>query len=99
MWLTWHPIFKWKNLCPVIYADPIGLLVVMPRAVQPVTQRDVDESTEHDYPDITAETKPEDFGRLGSHVVALDYGLPDADLVHKNRVYFAEVLDRQKAAQ
>jgi hypothetical protein len=71
----------------VIYADPLGLLVVMPRAVQPVPQDQVDALPDY-YPDITAETKHEDFGWLGGCIVALDYGLPFKDTVLERRRYY-----------
>src|SRR5512135_991167 len=79
MWRTWRPIFKWENLCPITIADPLGIFVVMPRAAQPVSLEDVIEATPDYYPDITSETKPADFGRIGNRVFALDYGLPDAN--------------------
>jgi hypothetical protein len=83
--------FCWNNLCPISFSDPLGIVVVMPRAQQPVTFDDVVNATsgEHDYyPDMTAETKPEDYGRVGAHVLALDYGLPDEDLVLERRAYY-----------
>jgi len=85
MWYRWRPIFEWESLCPIIFADPVGLLVVMPRAEQPVTQDDAHEAYLDYYPNITAETKAEDFGRVGYCIFALDYGLPDADMVSKQR--------------
>jgi hypothetical protein len=87
MWQRWRPRFQWSTLCPVIYADPFGLLVVMPRAVQPVPQDQVDALPDY-YPDITAETKHEDFGLLGGSIVALDYGLPFEDAVLERRNYY-----------
>ena len=87
MWFRWHPLFQWKTLCPVYYADPFGLLVVMPRAVQPVLQEVVDALPDY-YPGITAETKHEDFGMLGNTVVALDYGLPFEEVVIERRQYY-----------
>ena len=62
----------------------------MPRARRPVTFDDVIEATSHDYyPDITGETKPEDFGFVGDRVLALDYGLWDAEDVTSRRAYYA----------
>ena len=87
MWRYWRPRFQWKTLCPVFYADPFGLLVVMPRAAQPVLQEQVDALPDH-YPDITAETKHEDFGIVGDRIVALDYGLPFEDAVRERRRYY-----------
>ena len=88
MWRTWRPIFGWENLCPVMFADPLGVIVVMPRAMQPVTFDEVVTATPDYYPDITSETKLEDFGRVGNKVLALDYGLPDADMVANRREYY-----------
>jgi hypothetical protein len=94
MWRIWRPVFGWTNLCPVTFADPLGLLVVMPRAAQPVTFEEVVAATPDCYPDTTCETKPEDFGRLGDRVVALDYGLPDADMVCERRAYYRRMAKR-----
>ena len=88
MWRTWRPIFGWDNLCPIKFADPLGTFVVMPRATQPVTFEDVVAATPDYYPDIKSETKAEDFGRVGNRVLALDYGLPDADMVAERRAYY-----------
>ena len=87
MWFCWRPLFRWRTLCPVIWADPLGLLVIMPRASQPVPQEEVDALLEY-YPDITAETKHEDFGAIQGQIVALDYGLPFADVVRERRNYY-----------
>jgi hypothetical protein len=56
MWRTWRPIFKWENLCPITFADPLGVIVVMPRAMQPATFDDVIAATPDYYPDVTCET-------------------------------------------
>ena len=87
MWHHWRRRFHWRTLCPVLFADPLGLLVVMPRAIQPVPQDQVDALPDY-YPDITAETKHEDFGLLGASIVALDYGLPFEDAVLRRRNYY-----------
>jgi hypothetical protein len=87
MWQRWRPRFQWSTLCPVICADPFGLLVVMPRAKQPVPQEQVDARPDY-YPDITAETKHEDYGLLNDLVVALDYGLPFKDALLERRSYY-----------
>jgi len=88
MWRTWRPVFGWENLCPVIFADPLGIVVVMPRAKQPVTADEVDAETPDSYPDTTSETKPDDFGRVEGRLLALDYGLPYADMVAERRTYY-----------
>ena len=92
MWFHWRPQFQWKTLCPVIYADPVGLLVVMPRATQPVPQDKVDGLPDY-YPNITAETKHEDYGFVGGEILALDYGLPFADSVQLRRSYYRDFPD------
>ena len=91
MWQKWRGIFGWENLCPIICADPLGLLVVMLRAEQPVTFEDVvtARSGEYEYyPDITAETKTDDYGRLGQRVVCVDYGLFSEWVVIDQRTYY-----------
>lgn len=87
MWFSWRPRFLWKTLCPIYYADPFGLMVVMPRVVQPVPQEQVDAMPDY-YPNITSETKHDDFGMLGGNIVAIDYGLPFKDAVRKQRMYY-----------
>lgn len=90
MWRIWRPVFGWKNLCPILFADPFGLIVLMPRAMQPVTFEEVITATPDYYPDVTAEAKPEDFGRVGSEVLVLDYGLPYSDWVIRRREYYTD---------
>jgi hypothetical protein len=72
MWRTWRPVFGWNNLCPIVFSDPVGIVVVMPRATQPVTLEQVVAATPNYYPDTTSETKPADFGLVGNRVLALD---------------------------
>jgi hypothetical protein len=88
MWFRWRPVFGWPNLCPILFADPFGLVVVMPRAEQPVSSAEAHMAAGDFYPDITAETKPQDYGRVGNAVLALDYGLPWADTVRDRRTYY-----------
>ena len=74
---------------PDSFADPFGFFVVMARAAQPVTSEEVRAADPDYYPGITAETKPEDYGRLNGRIVAVDYGWPDADMVEHRRAYYA----------
>lgn len=88
MWSTWRPKFGWETLCPILLADPFGLIIVMPR-VQPVTIAEVesaDQGTDY-YPDIDVEYKAENWGRLGGQVVCIDFGLPDDDMIQHRRDY------------
>jgi hypothetical protein len=94
IWKEWRPVFGWTNLCPVLFSDPIGLLVVMPWAKQPVSCDEIRSLPDH-YPSPFEEYKPEDFGWLSGEVVALDYGRPSADMVRTQREYLAS---RAKAA-
>jgi hypothetical protein len=97
MWQVWRPIFHWSNLCPVLASDPLGLVVVMPRAFQPVSREEVEAADPDDYPSITAETKPDDYGRIGTKVFALDYGLPDKKMTGERRAYYAEMATRRSS--
>ena len=87
MWRVWRPKFGWQNLCPVLIADPLGLILVMRRATQPVTFAEVVKATPDYYPEPIVETKPEDFGRVDGRVVALDYGLWDSWDIAQRREY------------
>ena len=96
MWRTWRPYFGWSTLCPVLFSDPTGLVIVMCRAEQPITQAEVD-SLPDAYPGITAEAKLQDYGRCGGRVVAVDYGLWDADQVAVRRDYYRSFATGTKA--
>jgi hypothetical protein len=92
MWFTWRPIFGWANLCPIHFADPLGVVVVMPRAAQPVTPEEVEALPDY-HPPYAAEYKAEDYGRTSEGVVALDYGLGHADIVAERRAYYKQKSD------
>jgi hypothetical protein len=99
MWQYWRRKFRWEILCPIYFADPLGILVIMPRAEQPITFEEVKIVTEkYDYyPNIKTEYKPEDWGCLGGRTVVLDYGIPKADTIERQRkTYNDEILWRQK---
>jgi hypothetical protein len=73
----------------VLTADRFGLVLIMPRAAQPVTQEEVDVALDNDaFPSINSECKPEDHGKLDGRLVILDYGLPDEDMVTERRSYY-----------
>lgn len=93
MWRTWRPKFGWTILCPIKFADCVGVVVIMPRAEQPVTVEEFQAADPDDYPDITSEWwKVEDFGRIEGRTVALDYGLADADAVQERRAYYVRMV-------
>lgn len=67
----------WEGVCPVLLADPLGLVVVMPRC-RPVPGYFTDSYYERlinrgDYR-IPAENKPDSWGILNGKTVAVDYG-------------------------
>lgn len=79
MWRVWRPKFKWENLCPIIFADPLGLVVVIARARESVSLEDMIAADTDEHPDINVEyDKLESWGWLTDRVVAVDYGLWDA---------------------
>jgi hypothetical protein len=94
MWSVWRPFFKWGTLCPVLFCDPLGLLLVMARAEQPVTLAEI-QGLPDAYPGTTAEPKPDDHGRFKGRVVAVDYGLP-RDLVQKQRDYYSSFVSENR---
>ena len=68
----------WPELCPVLWADLIGVLVVMPRA-RSLTQAefdsiDWDDFCQNDDYVVPAERKLDSFGWLGDRLVAVDFG-------------------------
>jgi hypothetical protein len=65
------------------------LVVVMPRAEQPVTDDEIRTATPLYFPEPTYKYKPEDFGRVNGSMLALDYGLPSRDTVSEARHYYA----------
>lgn len=69
----------------------------MHRAEQPVPQQEVDDADPDDYPGITAESKAEDHGRLNARIVAVDYGLPDEDMIRERRAYYQDMVRRRSA--
>jgi hypothetical protein len=89
MWRTWRPVFGWKELCPILFADPLGVLVLMPRAAQPVSREEIDAANpDHALAEINCECKPNDWGRVDGRVLVLDYGLPSADMVEEQRAFY-----------
>lgn len=92
MWLKWRLHFNWESLCPVLFADCFGIVLIMPRADE--ANRDaIDATIDRDgecHPQPTTEFTPEGYGRIGDHIVCFDYGLADADMVRERRDYFLQ---------
>lgn len=95
MWRTWRPVFGWGTLCPVFFGDPFGFVLVMARAQQPIAHADI-ECLPDAYPDVTAESKSQDYGRVNGRVVAVDYGLPDPQLARHRREYYRSFITENK---
>jgi len=92
MWQNWRPVFKWETLCPVLFSDPVGLLIVMPRA-QEASPKAVDAAIEQDgeyYPQTTTEFQPEAYGLIDGRVVCFDYGVATADIVDEKRQFYGQ---------
>lgn len=87
MWFRWRRVFGWQTLCPIHFADPLGLIVVMSYAEQSASQDEIDALPDY-YPAPTVEPKLNSYGRLGESVVALDYGLTHATSVADKRAYY-----------
>lgn len=70
----------WPELCPVLFAAPGGILVVMPRAeictdVTAPSEDDYRRMTTHPERCVPAEWKADSWGRLpDGRLVAVDYG-------------------------
>lgn len=92
MWVIWQPVFRWATLCPVTWADVFGILVIMPRACEDVTEQEAIDADDREKISTTAEGKPADYGRLNGCVVAIDYGLAYQQTVRERRCEY-----RQKA--
>lgn len=88
IWKKWRRKFLWNNLCPVLFSDWFGFVLVMPWANQPVLFGDVLNSLEDSYPSVPFEIKPENFGELNNKILVLDYGLHSKKLVHNQRKYY-----------
>jgi hypothetical protein len=91
MWSHWRPKFNlWEGmLCPILFADRFGLVVVMRRARTPVEPKDF-MALERPYPDTTGEPKRENFGWLDGRVVEVDYGLAHDAIISERRAYYAK---------
>lgn len=70
---------KWPELAPVLFADPWGFLVVMPR-VRVMTDAEFEVFDYYvfthrgDGSIVPAEAKSDSFGWMNGRVVAIDYG-------------------------
>jgi hypothetical protein len=98
LWSRWRPLFPtWEHLCPVLLADPFGLIVVMPRARAPDDYAVISAAIECDadcHPQPTVEYRADEYGVVGGRVVCFDYGVADADMVREKRDYYAKACRR-----
>jgi hypothetical protein len=88
MWCDWRPRFGWRSLCPIIFADRRGFVVIMPLAGEAATQEEADEAYPHEFHEITSEGKPDDFRWLGGRIVVVDYGLTSESAAIEQRTYY-----------
>ena len=92
MWQRWRPVFRWDQLCPVLFADCLGIVLIMPRAA-PADRDAVDAAIQRDgesYPQPTTEFLPDGYGLVNSHVMCFDYGVADGDMVREKRAHYAQ---------
>jgi hypothetical protein len=92
MWQVWRPRFpQWGGLlCPILFADRFGLIVLMRRACTPIAQHDFMPLDERPFPDTTTEVKSENLGWLDGHVVEIDYALADQNTIDEQRAYYTK---------
>jgi hypothetical protein len=96
MWNVWRHKFGWPHLCPVIWSEPAGHILVMQRATQDVSEAEIrafeDAWLDSDSrPLPSAESKPADWGHLDNgRLVLLDYGYAcdTEDEVRRMRAYY-----------
>lgn len=68
--------FRYPELCPVLASDPLGLVVIMPRAeilARPLTPDELRGLAVRGV-ELPVEYKPDSFGYLNGNLVAVDYG-------------------------
>ena len=66
-----------EGFCPVLFADPLGLVVVMPRVrvlTEPLSEEGFHAFVNRAEYINPAENKPDSFGYLNGALVAIDYG-------------------------
>lgn len=92
LWSVWRPKFKWRYLCPVLWAAPDGSVLVMERATQDVTSEEINAiENNDDHPRPSCESKREDWGRLeDGRVVIVDYGYAcdNEEAIRAERAYY-----------
>jgi hypothetical protein len=98
MWQVWCPKFSWQHLCPVVWAAPDGHILIMERAIQDVTEAEIEAFTEDEtHPPVTCEYKALDWGHLkDGRLVVVDYGYAcdNENEIQRQRDYYAGFPDR-----
>jgi hypothetical protein len=69
MWTVWQPKFGWPHLCPVVWCDPAGYILVMQRVIRPASDEEirafeVEWMDKNVLPLPSAEDKAADWGYL-----------------------------------
>jgi hypothetical protein len=102
LWTVWRPQFGWKHLCPVVWADPSGHILVMQRVIQDVTDAEVREfelRLLEEFKRIpSTESKAEDWGHLpDGRLVVCDYGYgcDSEEAIRKERADLETAFGRQ----
>lgn len=99
MWSVWRPRFGWQHLCPVLWCDPSGRILIMRRATLDATDEEIKalDLALDLCPEPTCEYKPEDWGHLDGRLVVLDYGYAchsDEEITNQ-RAYYAAAWKRR----
>jgi hypothetical protein len=75
--------YGFPQFCPILWSDPLGLVVIMPRCRILTEEEAMDTMQYHDFFRSTfpvfnhwipTENKADSFGYLGDKLVAVDYG-------------------------
>ncbi len=91
----WQPRFQWETLCPIKFADCLGLIVIMPAAGAVASEdemQELDDAYTKEFSIITSEGKPDDYRWLNGRLVVVDYGLACAADVREQRAKYTASL-------
>jgi len=71
-----YSIMKDERMCPVLFASPLKLLIIMPRCIESnLSQKELTKMSETNYWfSVPVEFKPCSFGYYKGKLVAVDYG-------------------------
>jgi hypothetical protein len=74
MCTVWRDRFKWEHLCPVVWCEPAGRILMMQRGTSDATHDEIDAIYDRYYPSVGCESKTKDWGHVEGKLVVFDYG-------------------------